>query len=1421
MSDAGRRDIELRIRAVDSTQADMRRLVQSIEAVSNALQDELKAAAAGKRTNDELRQSITQLEQAHKGLTGIGALVDQYHNLNTQIAESQEKVAQATAAHNAYQAELAQTEARTREQEAALRNLNRERERATRTLTQQQNMLTTISGDLHRAGIDTQNMAQAERELVGAAQQLGAALGPLREAHQNNSRVIREQREETARLREEEKRAADAAKERADAERRAGASIVAAQTEQRRRQEEFGQIQQRLETFRRTQTQNRQAEELAAQQRTASEQKKREDEFLATQQRLEQFRRKQASDRKAEEARQAKETDAETKRVEQNRLKAEASIQAAKKRAADEQARRDKDAAETEFRLRAFQRQRLADQERQAQGAVGAAGAGQQRLFGLRPYELQNLSFQINDVVTQLASGAHLTQVFAQQGGQIFQLWGRNIFDLLRFVPQLTVAIGALTVAFGALNHAMQDIQSTREFTSRLQLAAPGTFNFNAQQITQLRREVRAMGIDFEEAGTLIKNAMQAGFRNSTDLQQFMQFARDISDVTKQPLLEVGKFLSENLGQGYDGIVRINEVTKTFNAEQLTTIRRLFEQGKAAEALRTAYDGFANSAREAARNALTPFEQTLRNVSTLWSKLLDDLAKTSTIQGFVSGMQRLTEETKNWTAALIANEQERQKWMNAGSVLAGAAAGAAIGAGIGAPTGIGAFPGAVIGAGVGAIGTAVALSPTPGALPPAPAGSVGIGPGVVMTPDTETIKKIVAIAISQIPGATAEITSGRAARPGRPDSQHPQGMAVDVELRINGKPVPGFMGTDTTGLYRQLFANMLAAQQQFFPELTGRLASGTEFGDEDAGHFDLGGRRGTRPRQAPATVTFPVQGPPQPLQPPVNTTAQAALDAQVDAARRRLAIEQATTDEQEKAAKLAEYRATLADKLRSGTAEEKKAAEELVAIRAKEIDIDQRAKVVDFEHRINQARLEDGKNFQRIYAAGLDYMEKLKSANNGVLTVEKQRAAILQGMDEARKQAANEEAAKTAQRQINQELANRAIAVGTKGLLDLAAALDQVRQKQAAQRQAIDKQIEDARGKGQTITVDRDQIARTERAELIDKEAEIRLKNIQSLAQTRQETIAAVNASIEAGGMTIAEGQEAIKRAFEATTPEIEKQTAAFQAFLTANRDAFDPTRLDQFTAKLKQFRAESQYIDPLWKTIKTTFETSFSTNATNAFNTVAEALGGLIARTKTWKDVWVSLRVATANFFAGLLKDLANAILQAELKKLASSITGGISGGSGGGIFGFLFGAATGSAGSAAAAATPVAVTTLNPQVAALFHQGGVVGLSATPTGQLWAADWSRASLPRYKTGAIIGLSHDEQAAILHRGEEVLTRDDPRNVLNRARAGGGGRDVNIRSILVADPSYVPTAMASSQGEQIVIQHLVKNAATVRQLIKG
>lgn len=77
----------------------------------------------------------------------------------------------------------------------------------------------------------------------------------------------------------------------------------------------------------------------------------------------------------------------------------------------------------------------------------------------------------------------------------------------------------------------------------------------------------------------------------------------------------------------------------------------------------------------------------------------------------------------------------------------------------------------------------------------------------------------------------------------------------------------------------------------------------------------------------------------------------------------------------------------------------------------------------------------------------------------------------------------------------------------------------------------------------------------------------------------------------------------------------------------------------------------------------------------------------------------------------------------------------------------------------------------------AIIKHDGGLVGAGG-PTRAVPALAFAGA--PRFHSGGVAGIGPDEYPAILQRGEEVLTQDDPRHVRNGGGMGSGPVTVNI-----------------------------------------
>lgn len=105
--------------------------------------------------------------------------------------------------------------------------------------------------------------------------------------------------------------------------------------------------------------------------------------------------------------------------------------------------------------------------------------------------------------------------------------------------------------------------------------------------------------------------------------------------------------------------------------------------------------------------------------------------------------------------------------------------------------------------------------------------------------------------------------------------------------------------------------------------------------------------------------------------------------------------------------------------------------------------------------------------------------------------------------------------------------------------------------------------------------------------------------------------------------------------------------------------------------------------------------------------------------------------------------------------------------------------------------------------------HSGGMAGQGPRSTFSplLFAA------APRFHSGGMVGLRPGEVPAILQTGEEVLSRNDPRNAAN----GGGGSGVRIVNAI--DPDLVDNYMQSSSGERTIVNLITRNRGQIRQII--
>ncbi|QPZ53237.1 tape measure protein [Achromobacter phage vB_AchrS_AchV4] len=204
-----------------------------------------------------------------------------------------------------------------------------------------------------------------------------------------------------------------------------------------------------------------------------------------------------------------------------------------------------------------------------------------------------------------------------------------------------------------------------------------------------------------------------------------------------------------------------------------------------------------------------------------------------------------------------------------------------------------------------------------------------------------------------------------------------------------------------------------------------------------------------------------------------------------------------------------------------------------------------------------------------------------------------------------------------------------------------------------------------------------------------------------------------------------------------------------------------------------------------------------FTNGAIGAFDTMASSIAGAIDGTMSWKDALGATRDAFLQMVADFLLGIAKMILQQIIFNALAAFAAAM---------GWM---GPGAAGGAAGGGGAVQLVGGGLKL----HSGGVVGSGGgTPTG--FNPGWLSSAL-RYHTGGVAGLAPNEVPAVLEKGEEVLTADDPRHVNN----GGGqsGATLNAKIINTFDaPGFLNAAMATRDGEQTILNFVRANRSAFR-----
>lgn len=264
----------------------------------------------------------------------------------------------------------------------------------------------------------------------------------------------------------------------------------------------------------------------------------------------------------------------------------------------------------------------------------------------------------------------------------------------------------------------------------------------------------------------------------------------------------------------------------------------------------------------------------------------------------------------------------------------------------------------------------------------------------------------------------------------------------------------------------------------------------------------------------------------------------------------------------------------------------------------------------------------------------------------------------------------------------------------------------------------------------------------------------------------------------------------------QSMNPQIEQAANALSVQADASRSLFSDEAWSGLQSNISNAKASLSDLTGTYTTFDSTIVSAVLDGMNTAISSLVTNMSAVVAGTQSLGEAFQAVGVSMLQFFSQLLQQIAMAIIkQMILNALSNSSYGGIAN-------------AAVSAGGAAAGA---------------MHNGGIVGDKSSGGQQQRGMNpaWF-AGAKRYHDGGLPGLKSDEVPTILQKGEQVLDKNDPNNILNQTGSGNNSQDPSsTRFVLVDDRAKIPEAMNAPEGENVVLQILRRNAPSVRAIVKN
>lgn len=968
------------------------------------------------------------------------------------------------------------------------------------------------------------------------------------------------------------------------------------------------------------------------------------------------------------------------------------------------------DLAKTEKDLEAAAKRAAA-----AQNSLGdvTGSSGKKGFLGLQPHELQNLSFQVNDVITSLSSGISLQQTAAQQGGQIFQIFQGRILAIVPAILRTIPTIAILTTTLLGMAHATKEAADLKDF--QVALDTLGETNGNtAQGLQAAAKGLQDVGVSAKDANTAVKQFAADGL-DPTAFHDFGVAAANTAEVTGKSLPDAAKLLSDAFTGSTDALLKNKEIMGTLTDAETAQAIAMVNSGKESEAREFIFDRYFAKLAKAATDMEGPWSKATRTFESAWHGLLDAIGNSTVIDSTIDKLSKAVKVMAflvNIANEVVDRSNKLDKDIRAGKT----------------------------------------NFDTPGQK------------GVIDTALDKTRAQF---------NARNQRTNPKA------------GSAAGQQFDLVG----GAKAVENARLQNQLAkANVDLSNKK-----------NRALAEEATRQIAVNNARASGYQESDV---------------------QKLADFAVDSLRERYAKKDKTRDDaaaarkKRQAEELAKQYASAQDSLDNALGRMNASAlkasggtiEEQVAAARKAVDEQYTSlynQLAEFQKKFGATATIHGMS-QDAYKQQLQDNQKILADQAEMQTREQGINDILAARSKAVQEIENQIQSGTLDPTKGFEQITE---VTSKINTDLLAAIEKARTfaltlKPSPETQKFIAQLDQAAGAAGAGGLNQEN---RKAFQTINGQQESELNKIIS---ERNSLIQTNNQLVKLGLLSQQEAQTQARNAYAATSVEINKQIDAQRSLLAAALQAgsITQTGYDAEIAKLNLLAQQTQYTDQRYVQLRESMDQLINQQFMQFVDSIAQAFANVADGTESVTDGLKDIALAFVKFIAQTLIGIGELIIQALILSAIDKATGGI-------ISGLLsFYKATSGGGSASGIGG----------LLGMHHNGGTVGSysgGVQSTNRVGVTPAMIAAAPRYHDGTpSVGLSSNEQVAVLERGEKVVTEEQQRREAAMQSSGGGGGN-GIRQVLAFGDDQIAGAMSSSSGENVVLTHIKRNGPTIKQML--